>query len=134
MPPKKPATKATKKAAAPPKRGRGRPSEPDAISHDKPIQFRAAADKKTRWEGAAAAAGQSFSVWAREGLDGWIDLTKRADQLAANPRTLLAEAYEDHLRVRQAVAELRGLKTLSPTEERLLRILAPAEWARRADA
>ncbi len=116
------------------KRGKGRPSDPDAISHDKPIQFRAGADKKTRWETAAATSGDSFSEWAREGLEAWMDLTKRADELGANPRVLLTEALENHLRVRGAVAELRQTKTLSPTEERLLRILAPVEWARRSDS
>jgi hypothetical protein len=43
----------------------------------------------------------------------------------------VAEALADQRRVRSALAELRASKTLSPTEERLLRILAPAEWSRR---
>ncbi len=90
--------------------------------------------RKPRWEATAAASGHSFSEWAREGLDAWIHLTERADKLRANPRVLLIEALEDHLRVRAAVAELQEAKTLSPTEKRLLRILAPVEWARRLDS
>jgi hypothetical protein len=125
---------AKKKPAAKPaaKRGRGRPSNPEAISHDQPVQFRAASDKKTRWEETAGAAGRSFSDWARDGLDAWVDLTKRAAELEADPRALLVEALEDHLRVRGAVAELRRMKTLSTADERLLRILSPVEWAKRS--
>lgn len=123
MPPKKP--------ASPPKRGRGRPPEPDALSHDKPIQFRAFADQKTRWEEGAAAAEQSFSEWAREGLDAWLDVTKRAGELETSPAALLDEVFENDARVRAVLAELRGLKSLSKNEERLLRLLAPTEWARR---
>lgn len=121
-------------ATATAKRGPGRPIDPDSISRDTPLHFRVGADKKARWEAAAAASAQKLSEWAREGLDAWIDVTHRAGELRANPRSLLAEALENHVRVRAAVAELRDAKALSPTEERLLRILAPAEWARRSDA
>jgi len=128
---KKPTAAAKKTATAPPKRGPGRPTDPDALRREKPIQFRAPGEKKERWEQAAGAAGESFSEWAREGLDAWIDVVKRAGELEVNPRTLLGEVFENHGRVMAALAELRASKTLSKTEERLLRILAPAEWARR---
>lgn len=128
---KKPTAAAKKSTAPAPARGVGRPIDPDALRRDKPVQFRAPGDKKERWEQAAGAAGESFSKWAREGLDAWIDVGTRAGELEVNPHSLLTEALENHGRVMAAVAELRGVKTLSKTEERLLRILAPAEWARR---
>jgi len=131
MSPKKPTAAAKKSAAAAPKRGPGRPTDPEAFRRDKPVQFRAPGDKTERWEQAADAAGVSFSKWAREGLDAWIDVVTRAGELEVDPRTLLAEALENHGRVMAAAAALRGTKTLSKTEERLLSILAPTEWARR---
>jgi hypothetical protein len=111
--------------------GAGRPQDPDALRRDKPIQFRTPADKKERWERTANGLKQSFSEWARDGLDAWVDVSTRAAEVGMEPRILVAEALADQLRVRSALAELRESKTLSPMEERLLRILAPAEWSRR---
>lgn len=121
-----------KKSAADARKRRGRPVQPDAMSHDKPVQFRASAEQKGRWEDGAATAGQSFSDWARDGLDAWLDVTARAAELSVNPPALLAEAFEHHARVRVVLAELRGTKSLTANEERLLRLLAPVEWVRRA--
>jgi hypothetical protein len=111
--------------------GAGRPKDPDALRRGKPIQFRAPDDKKERWERAADDSKQSFSEWARDGLDAWLDVSARAAEVGTQPRILVAEALADQLRVRSALAELRASKILSPTEERLLRILAPADWSRR---
>jgi hypothetical protein len=111
--------------------GAGRPQDPDALRREKPVQFRTPADKKERWERSANDLEQSFSEWARDGLDAWVDVSTRAAEVGMQPRILVAEALADQLRVRSVLAELRTAKTLSAMEERLLRILAPAEWSRR---
>lgn len=72
----------------------------------------------------------SEADWAREGLDVWMWLCDAAKKLNVNPDELAREAVEDHARVRAAVAELTPASSLSAREERVLRVLAPSEWAR----
>jgi len=111
--------------------GAGRPMDPEGMRREKPIQFRAFGEDKERWEGSARDARVSFSKWARDGLDAWTKLVTHATELGISPETLLADLLENHARVRSAVTEFGVSRELSKTEERVLRILAPAEWARR---
>jgi hypothetical protein len=94
------------------------------------FQLRVTTEQRAPWQASALASGQSESEWAREGLDAWASFCARATELGTNPRELVDVALEDHARVRAAVAELATVSTLSPTESRLFRVLAPSEWAR----
>ncbi len=122
-------TMAAKAAKKPAPRKRGRPTSEDAARET--FQLRVTTEQRTPWKDAATASAQTESEWARAGLDAWALVTKRATQLGADARTLVAEAIEDHARVRAAVAELLAVRSPSTTEQRLLRVLAPSEWARR---
>ena len=97
------------------------------------FQLRVSDDRqRQRWQATAEAQAESESSWARDGLDAWVMVCTRARELGSNPRELLDAALEDHVRARAAVSEIAGSKSLSETEkDRLLRILAPTEWARR---
>ena len=117
------------KAPAPPeKRGRGRP--PAANPATTTFQMRATPAQRAVWRGSAEASGQAESEWARDAFDGWVLLCQHAAELGTNPREFLGEAIESRARVRAAVAELTAARTLSNTEARLFRVLAPVEWAR----
>ena len=122
-------TASAKKKPAPTKRGRGRPVLQDAARDT--FQLRVTKAQRAPWQEAATAQALSESEWARAGLDAWVAVCRRAGELGADPRELVAAALEDHARVRAAVAELTSARSLSTTEARLLRVLAPSEWARR---
>lgn len=107
----------------------GRPSTGKNIN----LNIRVDTAARTRWQEAAKISGEIESAWVREALDAWASITEKANALGANPRTLVDEAIEDRDRVRAALAELRRA-TLSTTEQRVLRVLDPAEWARRFES
>ena len=110
-----------------PRRGRPpRASEPARET----FQFRVTAEQRAPWQAAAEVRGQSESEWARDGLDAWVVLCERAAELGVEPRDMVPEAIEAHARVRAAVDELAGGRTLTTREARLLRVLAPMAWAR----
>jgi len=96
------------------------------------FQFRVTDDRqRDRWQASAREQAQSESKWARDGLDGWATVCARAVELAVNPRELLEAALDAYVRVRATVAELEGAKSISDGDRsRLLRVLAPSEWAR----
>ncbi len=110
-------------------RGVGRPPIAGAPARET-FQLRVTTEQRTPWHAAALASGQSESEWARDGLDAWVRFCARAAELGTNPQQLVDAALEDHARVRAAVAELASARSLSKTESRLFRILAPVEWAR----
>jgi uncharacterized protein (DUF1778 family) len=125
-------SKATKATAAPPAaKRRGRPPSPNPASE--PLQLRATPDQRAAWRAASAASSQSESEWVRDGLAVWIRICARAAELGTNPDELAIAALDDHARVRAAVAELVAVRSRSTTEDRLLRLLAPSEWARGRD-
>jgi hypothetical protein len=96
------------------------------------FQLRVADEQqRKRWQESAETQAQAESKWARDGLDAWVGVCARARELNANPRELLETALADHARVRAALAELLSARSISDTERnRLLRVLAPTEWAR----
>jgi hypothetical protein len=110
-------------------RGAGRPPIAGAPARET-FQLRVTTEQRTRWQTSALASGQSESEWAREALDAWVRFCERAAEIGTNPQQLVDAALEDHARVRAAVAELATARSLSTTENRLFRILAPSEWAR----
>ena len=110
-------------------RGAGRPPLAGAPARET-FQLRVTTEQRSRWQTSALASGQSESEWAREGLDAWVRFCERAAEMGTNPQQLVDAAIEDHARVRAAVAELATARSLSTTESRLFRILAPTEWAR----
>lgn len=110
-------------------RGAGRPPTAGTPARET-FQLRVTTEQRAPWQAAALASGQSESEWARDGLDAWVRFCARAAEMGANPQQLVDVALEDHARVRAAVAELATTRSLSTTENRLFRILAPAEWAR----
>jgi hypothetical protein len=110
-------------------RGAGRPPIAGAPARET-FQLRVTTEQRARWQTSALASGQSESEWAREALDAWVRFCERAAEIGTNPPQLVDAALEDHARVRAAVAELATARSLSTTENRLLRILAPSEWAR----
>ena len=107
----------------------GRPSTGKSAN----LNIRVDPAARTRWQAAVEISGQVESDWVREGLAEWASITKQAHELGVNARELVAEAVEARNRVRAALAELRR-STLSSAEQRVLRILDPAEWARRFDS
>lgn len=108
--------------AAPP------PSEDDSA---RPLfQFRVSAAQRQVWKDAPRSPDQKESAWAREGLDAWAKLWRRAAELDTTPHALIDAALEDHARVAAAVAELTSNRTLSASDKRLLRVLSPSEWMR----
>jgi hypothetical protein len=109
-------------------RGAGRPPIAGTTARET-FQLRVTSEQRAPWQASAAASGQSESEWARDGLDAWVRFCARAAELGTNPQQLVDAALEDHARVRAAVAELASVRSLSKTESRLFRILAPAEWA-----
>lgn len=118
----------SKKAASPdtaPKK-RGRPS----TGKNANLNIRVDPAARATWQAAAETSGQVESEWVREGLDTWAAITHQAHELDVNARELITEAIEARSRLRAALAELRR-SSLSPTEQRVLRILDPAEWVRR---
>lgn len=123
MPPKKSASSPT--GDVPRNRG-GRPSTGKNIN----LNLRVDPAARATWQEAAGISGQIESDWVREGLNAWASITKKADELGVNARALVDESIEDRSRVRAALAELRR-STLSTVEQRVLRILDPAEWTRR---
>ena len=110
-------------------RGAGRPPIAGTTARET-FQLRVTSEQRAPWQASATASGQSESEWARDGLDAWVRFCARAAELGTNPQQLVDAALEDHARVRAAVAELASVRSLSKTESRLFRILAPAEWAR----
>ena len=124
MPAKKPASTPSRSDA--PRNLGGRPS----TGKNATLNIRVDPAARETWQKAATISGQKESVWVREGLDTWAAITEQADELGTNPRTLIDEAIADRSRARAALAEL-GRSSLSSTEQRVLRILDPAEWARR---
>lgn len=119
--------KATKKTPAP--RRLGRPVSPAAARET--FQLRVTGAQRQPWQDAAQSCHLTESEWAREGLDAWARVCRRAAELGLEPAGLVTDALEDHARVRAAVAELAAARSLSTNERRLLRVLAPAAWARR---
>jgi hypothetical protein len=110
-------------------RGAGRPPIAGAPARET-FQLRVTTEQRARWQTSALASGQSESEWAREALDAWVRFCERAAEIGTNPQQLVDAALEDHARVRAAVAELATARSLSTTENRLFRILAPSAWAR----
>ncbi len=117
-----------KKAKPRPPQG-GRPPIAGTAARET-FQLRVSAEQRAPWQASAIASGQNESEWAREGLDAWERFCVSAAELGVKPRELVDLALEDHARVRAAVAELAAARTLSTTESRLFRLLAPSEWAR----
>jgi uncharacterized protein (DUF1778 family) len=116
-------------AATPKPRGRGRPS----TGKDDNMNIRVDPAARAVWRNAAETKQQRESEFVRQGLDAWASVTLQAHELGMDARTLIDEAIEDRCRVRAALAELRRA-TLSATEQRVLRILDPADWAKRFGA
>lgn len=99
-----------------------------------PLQVRADAEERARWRSAAETTHQPESQWVREALDMWSDVTARASRAGVDAPSLVRDALENHAKARAAVAELQAAKVLSESEQRVLRILAPSEWAERYQA
>lgn len=123
----------SKKVPTPKPRRAGRPSLNEDAARET-FQLRVSSAQRARWQVAADGAALSDSAWAREGLDAWVAVCERAAALGLEPRALVAEALEDHARVRAAVAELATVKSPTEAERRILRVLDPSEWARREAA
>ncbi len=123
------ATTKPKKDSETAARRRGRPVSPTGARET--FQLRVTADQRARWQAKAEARVQSESEWAREALDAWVTVCERAAAHGVEPSALFADALEAYGRVRAAIAELGAARALSTTEQRLLRVLAPTEWARR---
>jgi hypothetical protein len=111
------------------RRGPGRPPSPDRAAET--FQFRTTSEQRAPWAQSAHDNGQTESEWARDALNAWVHVCTRAAELGTNPQALLEAALDDNARIRAAIVELEHARSLSTTEDRVLRVLSPAAWARR---